>query len=93
MGIGFNFAVAAFGGTTPLLTEALVNLTGSDMVPAYYLMVAGFIGLVTVKFLPESAQVPLNGSQPMVGSEEEQRELISTSRDLYRVSQESPGRR
>lgn len=89
MGIGFNFAVAAFGGTTPLVTEALVNVTGDDMVPAYYLMLAGAIGLVTVKFLPESAQVPLNGSQPMVGTEEERQELVTTSKELYRVTQES----
>ncbi|MFE9431170.1 MFS transporter [Streptomyces sp. NBC_01281] len=86
MGIGFNFAVAAFGGTTPLVTEALVNVTGNDLVPAYYLMVAGVIGLVTVKFMPESAQVPLDGSQPMVGSREERQELITTSKELYQVS-------
>ncbi|GGL62732.1 MFS transporter [Streptomyces fumigatiscleroticus] len=83
MGIGFNIAVAAFGGTTPLVTEALVNLTGDRLMPAYYLMAAGVIGLVTVKFLPESAQVPLHGSQPMVGSRKEQRELVTTSQELY----------
>ncbi|MFJ8149784.1 glycine betaine/L-proline transporter ProP [Streptomyces sp. NPDC096048] len=88
MGIGFNFAVAAFGGTTPLLTEALVSVTGNDLMPAYYLMVAGVIGLVTVRFLPESAQVPLSGSQPMVGSRQERREFISTSKDLYSFSKE-----
>lgn len=87
MGIGFNFAVAAFGGTTPLFTEALVNVTGDDLVPAYYLMVAGVIGLVTVKFLPESAQVPLAGSQPMVGSREERRQLIIISRELHRLTE------
>ncbi|MGW3033459.1 MFS transporter [Streptomyces sp. NPDC001178] len=86
MGIGFNIAVAAFGGTTPLVTEALINVTGDDMMPAYYLMLAGVIGLVTVKFLPETAQVPLNGSQPMVGSREERKELITVSQELYRVS-------
>jgi len=88
MGIGFNIAVAAFGGTTPLVTEALVNVTGDDLMPAYYLMLAGVIGLVTVKFLPETAQVPLNGSQPMVGSREERQELITTSQELYRVSEQ-----
>ncbi|MFE6429013.1 MULTISPECIES: glycine betaine/L-proline transporter ProP [Streptomyces] len=88
MGIGFNFAVAAFGGTTPLLTEALVSATGDALMPAYYLMVAGAIGLVTVRFLPESAQVPLRGSQPMVGSRREQRELITTSQELYTLSKE-----
>ncbi|MFF3330617.1 MFS transporter [Streptomyces sp. NPDC002888] len=93
MGIGFNFAVAAFGGTTPLVTEALISVTGDDMMPAYYLILAGVIGLVTVRFLPESAQVPLRGSQPMVGSQEEQRELISTSKELYRVTRTHSGGR
>ncbi|MFF9396083.1 MFS transporter [Streptomyces griseoluteus] len=90
MGIGFNFAVAAFGGTTPLVTAALVDITGDDLMPAYYLMLAGVIGLITVKFLPESAQVPLRGSQPMVGSDEERRELITTSKELYALAQDSP---
>ncbi|MFF1546102.1 MFS transporter [Streptomyces sp. NPDC058291] len=93
MGIGFNFAVAAFGGTTPLVTEALVSLTGNDMVPAFYLMAAGVIGLITVRFLPESSQVSLHGSQPMVGSKKERRELIATSQELYRVGREKSGRR
>ncbi|WP_420037537.1 MFS transporter [Streptomyces sp. cg28] len=89
MGIGFNFAVAAFGGTTPLITETLVNATGDKLIPAYYLMVAGVIGLITVKFLPESAQLPLNGSQPMVASAEEQQELIDTSQDLYQYAKQN----
>lgn len=76
-------AVAAFGGTTPLVTEALVSITGNDLMPAFYLMAAGAIGLFTVRFLPESAQVSLHGSQPMVGSGKERRELIVTSRELY----------
>ncbi|MGW1811825.1 glycine betaine/L-proline transporter ProP [Streptomyces sp. NPDC002078] len=88
MGIGFNFAVSAFGGTTPLVTAALVTATGDDLMPAYYLMLAGVIGLLTVKFLPETAQVPLKGSQPMVGSREERRELITVSRELYSFVQQ-----
>lgn len=90
MGIGFNVAVAAFGGTTPLVTEALVNLTGDNLAPAYYLMLAGAIGLITVRFLPETAQMPLNGSRPMVGSRQEEQELISTSQDLYLLAEGGP---
>ncbi|MBC2869633.1 MFS transporter [Streptomyces mexicanus] len=89
MGIGFNIAVAAFGGTTPLVTAALVGATGNDLMPAFYLMLAGVIGLVTVKFLPESAQVPLRGWQPMVGSVEERRELLTTVEALYRASRKT----
>ncbi|MFF3504608.1 MFS transporter [Streptomyces sp. NPDC003247] len=91
MGIGFNFAVAAFGGTTPLVTEALVHVTGDDMMPAYYLMAAGVIGLVTVRFLPESAQVPLHGSPPMVGSAAERKDLIVTSGRLYAATRAASG--
>ncbi|MGW5125210.1 MFS transporter [Streptomyces sp. NPDC004069] len=91
MGIGFNFAVAAFGGTTPLVSAALVDVTGDAMMPAYYLMLAGAIGLLTVRFLPESAQVPLSGSRPMVGSARERRELLSTSRALYRATRGTSG--
>ncbi|WP_333778882.1 MFS transporter [Streptomyces sp. IBSBF 3136] len=91
MGIGFNIAVAAFGGTTPLVTAALVDATGDDLMPAYYLMLAGAIGLLAVRFLPESAQVPLKGSQPMVGSREERRELITTSKELYAYARQRSG--
>jgi MHS family proline/betaine transporter-like MFS transporter len=68
-----------------------VNLTGNDLMPAYCLMAAGAIGLVTVRFLPESAQVSLHASQPMVGSKKERRELIATSQELYRVGRETAG--
>ncbi|CAM5236720.1 Sialic acid transporter NanT [Streptomyces violaceorubidus] len=72
MAIGFNFAVAAFGGTTPLVAEALVSISGDDLMPAYYLMVAGAIGLVTVRFLPESAHDepvggPVSAAVPRTG--------------------------
>ncbi|WP_425576099.1 MFS transporter [Streptomyces axinellae] len=90
MGIGFNFSVAAFGGTTPLVTEALVHLTGSSLVPGCYLIVSGLIGLVAVHFMPESAGVPLRGSQPMVASEREAQELISTSQQLQTIRESGP---
>ncbi|MBQ1161996.1 MFS transporter [Streptomyces sp. A73] len=90
MGIGFNFSVAAFGGTTPLVTESLVSATGNNLVPGCYLIVSGLIGLLAVRFMPETAGVPLHGSQPMVSTEQEAKELISTSRDL-RGMQEAQG--
>jgi MHS family proline/betaine transporter-like MFS transporter len=89
MGIGFNFSVAAFGGTTPLFTEGLVHMTGTSLMPGCYLIGSGLIGLVTVRFMPESAGVPLRGSQPMVGSEREARELISVSQRLHTLRERS----
>ncbi len=62
--IGFNIAVSAFGGTTPLIAESLVAGTGNAMAPAYMLMFAGAVGTVTLFFAPEVAGKPLPGSAP-----------------------------
>lgn len=75
LAIAFNVSVAAFGGTTPLIAQALVRATGSDLVPAYYLIFAGVVGVVSVALLPEPAGKRLPGSAPTVTSEEEAREV------------------
>ncbi|KAA0926439.1 glycine betaine/L-proline transporter ProP [Rhodococcus sp. ANT_H53B] len=77
LSIGFNLSVSIFGGTTPLVTSALVSATGSPMIPAYYLVVSGVVGLVAVGFLRESATQPLEGSPPQVDSTAEAEELYS----------------
>jgi MHS family proline/betaine transporter-like MFS transporter len=74
--IGFNVSVSAFGGTTPLIAEALVSGTGNVMVPAYILMIAGVVGAVAVWFTPEVAGKPLPGSGPSVATEEEARAIV-----------------
>ncbi len=80
LSIAFNISVSLFGGTTPLFTSALVEATGNDMVPAYYLMVAGVVGLVATFFLHETAGKPLRGSGPMVETPEQARVLVAHSR-------------
>ncbi|MFY2789820.1 glycine betaine/L-proline transporter ProP [Rhodococcus sp. KRD162] len=77
LSIGFNLSVSIFGGTTPLVTSALVSATGSAMVPAYYLIVSGVVGLIALGFLRESATQPLDGSPPQVDSATEAAELYS----------------
>jgi MHS family proline/betaine transporter-like MFS transporter len=78
MGIAYNFAVAIFGGTTPFIIASLIQATGDDMMPAYYLMVTSAIAAVTIYFLPESARRHLPGSMPSVDSDEAARELVAT---------------
>ncbi|MET8927042.1 glycine betaine/L-proline transporter ProP [Streptomyces sp. NPDC004623] len=80
LSIAFNISVSLFGGTTPLFASALVEATGNDMVPAYYLMVAGVIGLISSFFLHETAGKPLRGSGPMVETPEQARVLVARSR-------------
>lgn len=74
--IGFNISVSVFGGTTPLIAEALVSSTGNVMVPAYILMAAGLVGAVTVWFTPEVAGKRLPGSGPSVATEQEARAIV-----------------
>ncbi|WP_018179393.1 MFS transporter [Jongsikchunia kroppenstedtii] len=71
LSIGFNIAVSAFGGTTPLITSALVGTTHNHLVPGFYLVVSGVVGLVAVVFMRESATQPLEGSPPQVDSPSE----------------------
>ncbi|MCS3809703.1 glycine betaine/L-proline transporter ProP [Xanthomonas sp. 4461] len=76
LSIAFNVSVSLFGGTTPLVTAWLVERTGDPLVPAYYLMGAAAIGLVTMLFVRETAGLPLRGSPPAVASEAEARALL-----------------
>jgi MHS family proline/betaine transporter-like MFS transporter len=78
MGIAYNFSVAIFGGTTPFIVAALINATGNDMMPAYYLMGTSLVGAVAIYFLKESAQRPLPGSMPSVDTQAEAKELVAT---------------
>lgn len=78
MGISYNLAVALFAGTAPVVMEALVQLTGSDLAPAYYVIGTSIAGFVAVVFLRESARRPLPGAMPSVATEEEAVELVET---------------
>ncbi|MGW1950545.1 glycine betaine/L-proline transporter ProP, partial [Streptomyces sp. NPDC001940] len=80
LSIAYNLSVSLFGGTTPLFASGLVEATGNNMVPAYYLMVAGAIGLISTFFLHETAGRPLRGSGPMVETPEQARRLVARSR-------------
>lgn len=77
--IGFNLAVSAFGGTTPLIAEALVVGTGDLLMPGYILIAAGVVGAISVYYIRESAGKPMPGSGPNVSSEEEARELAASA--------------
>ncbi|WDK25708.1 glycine betaine/L-proline transporter ProP [Xanthomonas campestris pv. incanae] len=76
LSLAFNVSVSLFGGTTPLVTAWLVERTGDPLVPAYYLMGAAAIGLVTMLFVRETAGLPLRGSPPAVASDAEARALL-----------------
>lgn len=78
LGLAYNAGNAAFGGTAPLVVGTLVASTGNAMVPAYYLVGAALLGLLSLTFLKETSARPLHGSLPNVAGEEEARRLVAT---------------
>jgi MHS family proline/betaine transporter-like MFS transporter len=61
--VGYNIAVAGFGGTTPYVVTWLTSANGV-MAPAFYLMVAAALSLLTVLGLRETAGTPLRTGGP-----------------------------
>lgn len=56
--IGYNLCMAAFGAT-PLVATYLVSRTSDDFIPAYYLMAAAIVSLISTFTLKETAGRPL----------------------------------
>ena len=56
IGIAYNVAIGLFGGTAPLIVTYLVARTGDDFTPAYYVMGAAAVSLVSLLGLPETAR-------------------------------------
>lgn len=61
--ITYNVATAIFGGTAPAANEALIDATGNLLVPAFYMMAACVVGLVALKFVPETAGASIRGTE------------------------------
>lgn len=80
LSIAYNISVALFGGTVGTVMTALVGATGDLNWPAYYLIIAGVLGAVTIWFTPESARQSLPGSSPAVETQHEARKLGATAR-------------
>jgi MHS family proline/betaine transporter-like MFS transporter len=71
LSIGYNVSVSLFGGTTPLVLDALVKGLHNGMMPAYYATFAALVGVISVLCMKETAQQPLKGSPPSVATTEE----------------------
>lgn len=70
--IGYNLSTAIFGGTAAVANEALIGATGNSLVPGWYLMAAGVIGLISVITFKETAGRSLRGNV-IPGSDDMQR--------------------
>ncbi|MCE3555105.1 MFS transporter [Pseudonocardia sp. RS11V-5] len=76
LSISFNVSVSAFAGTTSLVVGALVAVSGDLNWPAYYLIIAGAIGISSLWFLQEPNGRRMWGSPPAAADREEAERII-----------------
>lgn len=53
--IAYNVSTSIFGGTAPAIGSGLISWTGNELMPAFYMMLACVIGLITLRYMPETA--------------------------------------
>jgi MHS family proline/betaine transporter-like MFS transporter len=61
MAIAYNVSTSLFGGTAPAANDWLIGATGSNLVPAYYMMASCVIGLIALAFVIETKGCSLRG--------------------------------
>ena len=54
LSIGYSGALALFGGTAPAVATYLLERTGDDFAPAYYLTALGIVSFLAVLTIPET---------------------------------------
>jgi len=59
VGLSHNLCMALLGGTAPLVATYLIDKTGDEMVPPFYLIAAAVVSSIFVLSLKETAHEPL----------------------------------
>ncbi|HUD53413.1 MFS transporter [Parvibaculum sp.] len=72
--IAYNVSTSLFGGTAPAVNDWLIGITGTNLVPAYFMMGACVIGGIALIFVVETAGHSLRGTE-IPGTERSMREL------------------
>jgi MFS transporter, MHS family, proline/betaine transporter len=63
MAIAYNVSTSLFGGTAPAANEWLIQQTGSNLVPAFYMMASCVVGLVALRFVIETVGCSVRGTE------------------------------
>ena len=59
LSVGYNIPVAIFGGFAPFIATWLIQSTGNPLSPAFYVIAASLVTLVTMIWVKETAFEPL----------------------------------
>jgi MFS transporter, MHS family, proline/betaine transporter len=82
--IGYNISTAIFGGTAAAVNAALIESTGSNLVPGWYLTAAGAIGLVAILCMRETARCSLRGNH-IPGTDAAENAAIKADKEVARA--------
>ncbi len=74
MAIGYNISTALFGGTALYVNDALIDVFDSDLMPAYYMILASVVGLISLRFVVETKGVSCRGTE-IPGTPESEAEI------------------
>uniref|UniRef100_UPI0039F0B585 MFS transporter n=1 Tax=Burkholderia sp. BCC1988 TaxID=2817443 RepID=UPI0039F0B585 len=61
MAVSYNISVALFAGTAPMINSWLIQRTGSNLIPAYYLIAAAMIGVAALFTCVDRTGKPMRG--------------------------------
>src|SRR5262249_29187179 len=59
LSLGYNLAMALFGGTAPLVATSLAHLTSDNAAPGFYIMAIAALTLGVLIIIPETYRNPL----------------------------------
>jgi MHS family proline/betaine transporter-like MFS transporter len=59
LSLSYNLAQAILGGFAPFIAQYLVNVTGSNLAPTWYVMAGALVAGITLLRTPETANSPL----------------------------------
>ncbi|MCZ4552115.1 MFS transporter [Gordonia rubripertincta] len=76
--ISYNVATAAFGGTAPLINDAVTANEGWELFPAAYMMLACAVGMIALPFLRETAGCSIRGSEIPGEETDAEKKLINS---------------
>lgn len=62
LSIGYNIGQAFFGGTVPLVALGLVQLTGNNLAPAYYVVIWAMLVIFAARYTEETSKDALLAS-------------------------------
>jgi MFS family permease len=74
--IAYNLSTSLFGGTAPAVNDWLIGVTGTDLVPAFYMMASCVVGAVAMLFVVETSGCSLRGTE-VPGTDESRAELAT----------------